>query len=761
MNKEARSNWQDLCKMGFEVNFDNDYIEDFDISAKQVAVLVTSEYEGIGKNGGIGTYYTTLSQKLASEGWYIILVLCRSEKKLYGKSEIAVLKHIFSTDEVEEVLQLQQIHKSTLSKFKKDDWFNYESFRSLVFVQAIVSAYKNARVYVEFAELFGFGYHTVMAKQAGLLGNNCVTAVTMHSGHDWISEAHGKYIIDNSDWFRTACHYEQMSFEMADLPLFLSYFLKDKVDNYGWKTSHAIHLPYCFPVLEDLLAKNPESDKKSKQIPIENNIDREKITLVFFGRLEERKGLLMFLESLHLLDDSIRERIQVFFLGKVVTLQLPGLKHLDSQLYIEQELGSKFSYKIFSDLFSQEAIQLIKNLRYPIVCLTSAQENFPNTGLEMGQLPISLIVSDTGGFRETLGLIRRSSCLHWFQPEDSYSFAKAIIQAVCDLPDRASVPDRAFLEEVNQHLLHRRLECMDRAFLKASTIVSKNPRVTIGVVCSQPGEHLLECLASLKAQTYKNLDIAVFYKASASQPVPEAIAQAKTLFRSYKFVRIDANASLGEIYNELFLVAEGEYFLPFYADRIALPLMVEKFAIAAVTAKAEVVICPQAKTDLSPESIDLFDCSLYNLLKLDRERDLSALFSIELLKEFKYCQTRDLQAVNWQILAAAVATGKSTAYYPYPLYLCGEQYESLIQAKNLPRERYYLRQYLLQIDTSKWSKRQLNTLLTAVEHLWQSEEKFQTRLQEIEFQKNWHESRSKAWKSTAEALNHKFDATTN
>jgi len=211
------------------------------------------------------------------------------------------------------------------------------------------------------------------------------------------------------------------------------------------------------------------------------------------------------------------------------------------------------------------------------------------------------------------------------------------------------------------------------------------------------------------------------------------------------------------VYNELFLLAEGKYFLPFHADSIALPFMIEEFVRAAMTAKAEVVVCPQVKIDVTPETINFVEHSLYNLLKLDQDRDLSALFSIEILREFRYCQVRGLQAVNWQILAAAVATEKSIAYYPYPLSMYGKEYESLIQSANLPMERYYLRQYLLQIDTSKWSKRQLNTLLTTVEHLWQSEEGFQDRLRKLELQKNWHENRSLAWKTTAEALNKKFD----
>lgn len=752
------ANKETMLQIEFQVGFKDDFIEDFDLSAKQVAVLVTSEYEGIGKNGGIGTYYTTLSQKLASEGWYIILLLCRSDKKFHGESKIAALKHIFSTDEVEEVLQLQPIQKLILSKFKRNDWFDYESFRSLLFVQAIVSTYTNARVYVEFPELFGFGYHTVRAKQAGLLGNNCVTAVTMHSGHDWISEAHGKYVMDNPDWFRKACHYEQLSFEMADLPLFLSYFLKHKVDNYGWQTSHAIHLPYCFPIMEDLIARNQSTNHLVRKIII-NNIELQKFPLIFFGRLEERKGLLIFLEALHLLDASFRDKIQVLFLGKVVGLQLPHLKHLNSQQYIEQELEGKFCYKIFPDLFSQEAIRLIRQLNNSIVCLTSHQENFPNTGLEMGQLPISLVASDTGGFRETLGLIERSSCVHWFEPGDSYSLATAITQAVSNIPEKVSIPDRAFLEEVNQRLLNQRLEHMNQAFNKAGAIVSANPRVTVGVICFQLGKHLLECLTSLKTQTYNNLDVVVLYKAPADASVPELIAEAKSLFRSYKFVKIDVNLSLGEAYNELLLLAEGNYFFPFYADCIALPLMIEEFVKAALTAKADVVVCPQLKLDPTAETLNLLNHSLYHLLKLNENRDLSALFSMDILREFRYSHIRGLQAVNWQMLAASFATGKTTAYYPYPLYMYGEQHESLIQPANLPIERYYLRQYLLQIDTAKWSKRQLNILLTTLEHLWQSEERFQSQIQEIELNKNWHQNRSHAWKKTAEVLKKKFDRT--
>ena len=41
----------------------------------RVAFLVSSEYEGIFHNGGVGTHYRTLSQRLAEDGWHVILLL--------------------------------------------------------------------------------------------------------------------------------------------------------------------------------------------------------------------------------------------------------------------------------------------------------------------------------------------------------------------------------------------------------------------------------------------------------------------------------------------------------------------------------------------------------------------------------------------------------------------------------------------------------------------------------------------------------------
>lgn len=214
----------------------------------KVAILATCEYEGIFRNGGVGTHYKTLSEHLTRDGWYVILLICHTEEAYGGKSNIPAVKHIFSTGEISKFLNLQPIHQLALSVVKHDG-FDRESYPCFLFTQAVSSFCSQAQVYVEFHEMAGIGYHTIQAKRSHTLGENCITAVTMHSGHEWVYEANGWYAEFYHQWFKQVCDYEQYTFENADLAFFPSYHLKSRVESYGWKTDHAKHMPYFIPVI--------------------------------------------------------------------------------------------------------------------------------------------------------------------------------------------------------------------------------------------------------------------------------------------------------------------------------------------------------------------------------------------------------------------------------------------------------------------------------------------------------------------------------
>lgn len=212
----------------------------------KIAVLISNEYEGFSRNGGIGTYYTSLSKNLAQANWKVIFIYCQSEEKFSGKSNVKALNHVFSNSEVEDVLNLNIEHKQILNEFKNDFYFKYQSICSLFFSQAISSAFKDSKVYIEFPDVNGFGYDTIQAKNANLLGENVITAITIHGCFEWVFEANDS--INKEDWFDKSCHREQVAYENVDLAFFPSFFLKNKVESYGWQTNHAHNRPYFVPI---------------------------------------------------------------------------------------------------------------------------------------------------------------------------------------------------------------------------------------------------------------------------------------------------------------------------------------------------------------------------------------------------------------------------------------------------------------------------------------------------------------------------------
>ncbi|MBD1837186.1 glycosyltransferase [Coleofasciculus sp. FACHB-501] len=711
-----------LSEKHFEVSFKTDFINTLSQGkVEKVALLVTTEYEGIFKNGGIGTYYKTLSEKLAGEGWYVILLLCYNEKNFGGKSDFPSVKHIFSVGEVENVLNLQPIHSAILSTVKPD-FIDFQSFFCLFFTQALVSYFKDSLVFVEFHEMMGVGYRTIQAKKSSLLGRNCITAVTMHSGHEWIYEANERYIEEYPVWLWHVCHYEQSSFEKADLGFFPSYYLKSKVESYGWNGTHAIHMPYFVPLVE--LHDTPKNNLLE--------ISSEKIPIVFFGRLEERKGLCVFIEAIKLLDSQLKNNIHVIFLGKVVPLQSSQLNHLNSQQYIEQELKNEVFFNIYQNFSSKEAIQFVNELKSSIVCLTSNQENFPNSALEMGQLPVSLIVSDTGGFRETLQLINRSSGVYWFKPRDPNSLFNTITTALSNYPEKALVPDRESLEAVNKDLLIRKINYIEKAVGKESQAKHDELKITVGVTCFNSGKYLMECLSSIETQTYKNIEVIVLDDASTDGYTQEVFNHARSLFTSYKFIKLETNIGLGASRNYLVELAAGKYFLPVDADKVLLPFAVEKFVAAACQSHAAVVTCSKKNFDISHKILNFTGGSLPSVIKRNICGDACSLFSVEFLRRFKHTESKDIRNQEWEIMAAAVATGEKIAYYPYALYEDRVCADSRVNSTSHLKEQYHLRQYLSQIKPSEWSERQIYMLLTATQQLLQSEERSHSQLQQAQ-----------------------------
>jgi len=113
-------------------------------------------------------------------------------------------------------------------------------------------------------------------------------------------------------------------------------------------------------------------------------VKKTETQVIFFGRLEERKGLPEFVEALNFLAGNDAPAFRVTFVGKVVRLYATTSSGMDSEAFIKSKVDSRVQYSIVGDLGSREAIDLVKMSEGAVVCLASPSDNFPNAALEMG-----------------------------------------------------------------------------------------------------------------------------------------------------------------------------------------------------------------------------------------------------------------------------------------------------------------------------------------------------------------------------------------
>lgn len=463
-----------------------------------------------------------------------------------------------------------------------------------------------------------------------------------------------------------------------------------------------------------------DNKKNLSNINNQNYINNQKIKsipLVFFGRLEERKGLCTFIEAIKLLDDQVKKQIKITFMGKIVPLYSAELRHLNSEQYIQQELNTEIEYEIISNFYSQQAIKYICDLPSAIVCLTSPQENFPNTALEMGQLPVTIIASDTGGFRETLQLVQRTEGVYWFKPKDADSLSLAITEAIANYPQTPKVISKSTIEEVNQKLLVDKINRIEAAFLDIKPKPTPTAKVTIGVISHQQGENLIDCLSNIEAQTYPNLEVIVLEDGSKDHHSQEMVIHAKSLFPQFKFIQQKTYQGIGASRNHLVTIASGDYFLLINPSVMLYPFAVEKFLTTADNTNSAIVACSQKEIGAVNRIVTYQGGTLPSLMMNNLYCGECCLFSREILSKFPFTESKEIKTQTWEVVAAALVTGEKIVYYPYPLYEYIVKTPADITQLPNPQERYSLRQYLAKIPPEKWTKRQLYLLLSAVQQL--------------------------------------------
>lgn len=248
---------------------------------------------------------------------------------------------------------------------------------------------------VHFPEWSGAGYWTTVAKKQGLCCASMTLVVQTHSPSIWALEGNDA-LTDDPSFFDTD-FLERKSVEFADVVISPSQYMLDWMVDRGWRLpARSFYHPNA--VFESHTTKlEPRTVQDSCISPMQ-------VELVFFGRLERRKGLFLFLDAVSRLvtSDSVKQ-LQVTLLGTMVdATERPLTAALNMLSATAAASHANVTVTTLSRYSSEEAAEFLLSRPCAAAIIPSISENLPFTVMECLSLGIPLLASHVGGNVELL-----------------------------------------------------------------------------------------------------------------------------------------------------------------------------------------------------------------------------------------------------------------------------------------------------------------------------------------------------------------------
>lgn len=424
---------------------------------------------------------------------------------------------------------------------------------------------------VHFQDWQANGFFVTQAKR--VLGEFAQTqlAVTLHSSTQWIAEGSLKWYDRPLEDTLTAWA-ERYTARHADMVISPSHYMLDWARKADWTLTDEVRvLPYC---LADARPPRPTATPKPGVI-------------AFFGRLETRKGLELFVQALKRLKQADRARLtEVLFVGKrgIAAGQ-------DAARFIRQELrGHEIPHQIHDRLDSFEAQELLL-ARGAVALAPSLVDNYPFSVLECCDRGIPLLAANTGGIPEIL------DAAQLFEPT-----AASLEVAISRLLRGEITFTAGRYDAVSAATVWRALhdlpipvawtEPRRTAPVRIATAAERAPAISVCVPYYNYGRYLDQILESLEAQIFRDFEVVLFNDGStdpASNAAFDAAEQRLPKSR-YSFHRHE-NQGIGATRNAAVARATAPYLVFMDADNVAKPNMLADFFEAIQRTGADALSC--------------------------------------------------------------------------------------------------------------------------------------------------------------------------
>ena len=346
-------------------------------AARGSLCIVTGELAGPDFNGGIGTTNRALALVLGRKGHAVDVLYTQVSEGRPFSARGAFSDHVNAYRKLG--INLSHIHHQGAW----NDW----SAKSYLTLQHLL---QHRYDLVFFDDTHGTAYYPLLARRTGNADlRRTMMCVTAHSATEWIADL-SQNPIASLEELRLS-EMERRSIELADTVKAPSAYILRKYRSYGWV------IPDNVVVLPNFTSTGPLAAPPTSREGIDE--------IVFFGRLESRKGLWMFCHALDRMKYKLTDR-QVTFLGKpTVENGMPT-----DEAVLRRSAGWPFPIRLLNDFDQRQALAYLKDARR-LAVIASPEDNSPSAIIECATEGIPFLACSGSGGEELLEYQSRKSNL--------------------------------------------------------------------------------------------------------------------------------------------------------------------------------------------------------------------------------------------------------------------------------------------------------------------------------------------------------------
>lgn len=561
--------------------------------------LVTPDIVGPINNGGIGTHCHHFA-KFAREAGHSVTVLFTGPVQ-NGTAE----SH---REEYRESLGVEFVTLDENSSADLDfpvhgaPWF----VRRSLDVARWLAAREQRFDLVMFQDWQANGFVPVQMKRAGLAFQGVTLATMLHSPAEWQRDGMKDWPVGGVETMMLD-HCERHAAQYSDLVLAPSRHMFEWVQAHGWK------LPARREVLP-LLLETPASPE-----PMAFG-GRD---VIFFGRLETRKGLEIFVQAMLALEPELKAAkrgLRLHFLGKNGQVD-----QQDACTWLGERLGPKdgaarpFEVRIVDGLGHEDAMKYLLAHRDALVVTPSLLDNMPYAVLEAVTMGLNILPTGVGGVPEIFvpgtvlpeptarGLLSQlrpalmEGAFTRHEPVYSPNLARArwttFLQQVPLTPAAQrgvrvpytlmpGMPEDGLVRQLGLDPIAR-TEPVLRGLSSPGT-----PAVTVCIPYFNAADYLADTLESLAEQTCGNFEVVVVDDGSTDARSVEFFDAMRELYADlgWRFLR-KPNEGIGATRNFAASRARGRYLVFMDSDNIANPRMIEQMVASLEHSGADCLTC--------------------------------------------------------------------------------------------------------------------------------------------------------------------------